>query len=189
VVDIDSATPTVVVDFVNSITQEFVTGLPSWCESASSVQRGFSFVNVVVTPNGVSGSNSAGTISFDWSFGDDGETLSGAIRHTPVGYFEFNGTAQLSLQVLSAEAQLAALVETVLSMNIQAGIGNALDRKLQNALSALDHAQAGDLASAAGILYAFIQSVEAQRGKRLTEEQSDQLVAAAQAIIDTLAGP
>jgi hypothetical protein len=36
------------------------------------------------------------------------------------------------------------------------------------------------------MLYAFIQSVEAQRDKKLTDAQADQLVLAAQAIIDSL---
>jgi hypothetical protein len=89
----------------------------------------------------------------------------------------------------SPEDLLTDLIGDVMNLNLQAGIGNALDSKLQNAIEGLDRAQAGDVASAIGMLYAFIQSAEAQRGKALTEEQADQLVASAQAIIDALSLP
>lgn len=81
---------------------------------------------------------------------------------------------------------LEDLIEEVIDLNVHAGIGNALDSKLQNALAALDRAKAGDTASAIAILQSFINSVEAQRGKSLTDEQADALIAAAQAIIDSL---
>jgi probable HAF family extracellular repeat protein len=84
-----------------------------------------------------------------------------------------------------AAAQIEALLGVVLSLNLKAGIGNALDSKLQNALAALNRDQQ-DNRSAVGILYAFIHSVEAQRGKALTTEQADQLVSAAQDVIDAL---
>ena len=84
-----------------------------------------------------------------------------------------------------AAAQIEALLGVVLSLNLKAGIGNALDSKLQNALAALNRDQQ-DNRSAVGILNAFIHSVEAQRGKALTTEQADQLVSAAQDVIDEL---
>lgn len=84
------------------------------------------------------------------------------------------------------EQLLTELISTVLGLNLDSGFGNSLDRKLQNALDALDRAMNGDYASAIGIMYAFINSVEAQRGKNLTDAQADELTAAAQAIIDAL---
>jgi hypothetical protein len=81
---------------------------------------------------------------------------------------------------------LEKLVSSLVAMNISGGISNALDSKLQNALDALDRAQAGDNAAASGIMGAFIQSVEAQRGKKLTEAQADELVIAAEAVIAAL---
>lgn len=71
-------------------------------------------------------------------------------------------------------------------MNVAGGIGNALDSKLQNALDALDRARTGDSAAAYGIMHAFIQSVEAQRGKRLSSAQADTLVKAANDVIMAL---
>ena len=96
-----------------------------------------------------------------------------------------------SVQAMAAspEELVSDLISSVVNLNLQSGIGNALDSKLQNALDALDRAQAGDTASAVGILHAFIQSVEAQRGKSLTDAQADELVASAQAIIDALSQP
>ena len=83
-------------------------------------------------------------------------------------------------------AQIEALVEVVLSLNLKAGIENALDSKLQNTLAALNRRHQQDNRSAVGILSAFIHSVEAQRGKALTTEQADQLVSSAQDVIDAL---
>jgi probable HAF family extracellular repeat protein len=81
--------------------------------------------------------------------------------------------------------QIRALLEFVLSLDIKAGVGNALAHKLQNALAALDRPQQNNR-SALGILNAFTHSVEAQRGKALTAEQADHLVSTARDVIDAL---
>ena len=44
---------------------------------------------------------------------------------------------------MSPEDLLLDLIETVIGMNVHAGITNALDSKLQNAVDALDRAKAG----------------------------------------------
>lgn len=87
------------------------------------------------------------------------------------------------------QALLSELARFVLTLNIKAGVQNALDQKLLNALDALDRMQVHDNASAAGILHAFIQSVEAQRDKALTDDQANTLITDAQAIIDLLSQP
>jgi hypothetical protein len=86
----------------------------------------------------------------------------------------------------SVEELFAELVATVVALNINAGISNALDSKVQNAIDALDRAQTGDSAAAIGILYAFIQSVDAQRDKSISSSDADELIAKATAIIDRL---
>ena len=78
---------------------------------------------------------------------------------------------------------ISDLVATVLALNINTGLSNSLDSKLQNAIDALDRVQSGDSPSEIGILYAFIQSVEAQRGKSLSIADADELVATASRII------
>lgn len=111
-------------------------------------------------------------------------TYAGATPASTIGPFD-----QLTLNIAAPttpEGLLEQLITTVVGLNLHAGIGNALDSKLQNALDALDRAQAGNAASAIGIMYAFIQSVEAQRGKKLSDAQADELVAAAEAVIAAL---
>ncbi|MDT8305124.1 MAG: hypothetical protein RRC07_04255, partial [Anaerolineae bacterium] len=72
------------------------------------------------------------------------------------------------------------------SMNLQQGIDNGLDAKLEAALGALDELNEQDTAAAMNTLLAFINNVEAQRGNKITDEQADILIAEAQQIIDSL---
>jgi hypothetical protein len=81
---------------------------------------------------------------------------------------------------------LVDLAQAVVAMNVQAGISNSLDAKLDNAIAALDRAKEGDRNMASSMLYSFINEVNAQRGKKLTSGQADQLAAEALAIIDAL---
>jgi len=55
-------------------------------------------------------------------------------------------------------------------------------------MAALDRTQAGNNTAAINLMFAFIHSVEAQRGKALTITQADALVSAAQQIISALGG-
>ncbi len=88
---------------------------------------------------------------------------------------------------LKTPAQLLdELMEDVEDMNLQQGIENGLDAKLENAQQALEAANAGNRQDAINKLEAFINAVEAQRGKKLTNEQADHLVAKAQEIIDRI---
>jgi hypothetical protein len=81
---------------------------------------------------------------------------------------------------------LVDLAQVVVAMNVQAGISNSLDAKLDNAIAALDRAKEGNRNMAISLVNAFISEVNAQRGKKLTIEQADQLAAEAAAIIDAL---
>jgi len=75
------------------------------------------------------------------------------------------------------------LITLVGSFNLQQGIENSLDAKLQNVFDALDAANAGQRQDAINKIQAFINSVEAQRGNALTEEQADTLIGIANEII------
>jgi hypothetical protein len=79
------------------------------------------------------------------------------------------------------------LAQTVVSINLEAGIGSSLDAKLDNAIAALDESRKGNSASAANLMHAFVSAVEAQRGKKLTDTQASKLVNSANRIIETLA--
>ncbi|MEP1469533.1 MAG: hypothetical protein ABJK25_01030 [Halieaceae bacterium] len=78
------------------------------------------------------------------------------------------------------------LVDEVTELNLAQGISNAYDAKLESALSALDDANEKNDGAAVNKLYAFIASVEAQRGGKLTDAQANKLIAAAMGVIETI---
>jgi hypothetical protein len=78
------------------------------------------------------------------------------------------------------------LSDKVMTLNLQRGIENSLDAKLDNALSALSDAVLANDASAASALNAFINQTFAQRGGKITESEADGLIADAQAILSLL---
>jgi hypothetical protein len=104
------------------------------------------------------------------------------IRH---GLIHFQLT-NVTLSIPNAAEQIAELVSMVVELNLSRGLSVALDRKLQNAMDALDRASAGDSPAAIGMLHAFTQNVRAQSGRAISQAQAAQLIAAAQAIIATL---
>ena len=81
---------------------------------------------------------------------------------------------------------ISVLIGTVEDMNLQQGIDNSLDAKLDSALNALDDVNENNDVAAVNSLQALINAVEAQRENKITDEQADILVAAAQDIIDLL---
>ncbi|MGI9104223.1 MAG: LamG domain-containing protein [Terriglobales bacterium] len=81
---------------------------------------------------------------------------------------------------------IASLTQLVASYNLKQGIANSFDTKLQNALAALGAANAGQRQDAANKLMAFINAVEAQRGKELTTLQADELIAVARRVLNVL---
>jgi hypothetical protein len=76
------------------------------------------------------------------------------------------------------------LVERVESMNLQQGIENSLDAKLQNVQDAIEAFNADNRNDAINKLNAFINAVEAQRGNQILNEQADYLITEAQKLID-----
>ena len=83
---------------------------------------------------------------------------------------------------------VANLIDDVISLNLQTGISNSFDAKLDAVFDALDDINENNDVSAVNALYAFINAVEAQRGKQISEADADDLIAAAQAIITALGG-
>ena len=72
-------------------------------------------------------------------------------------------------------------------MNLQQGIWNSLDAKLQAAINAWDKVNKGQGAVAINMLNAFINECEAQRDKKLTSEQADELISIGQCAILSMA--
>jgi hypothetical protein len=94
-----------------------------------------------------------------------------------------------SLTVSSSVTDLLNdLVQRVISLNVRGGISNSFDAKLAAVMSALDDSNEKNNAAAQNAMYAFMNAVEAQRGKKLTDAQATQLIAVAQAIVAALGG-
>ena len=78
------------------------------------------------------------------------------------------------------------IIQDVLELNISEGISNSLDAKLQSSLGALDDLNENNDVSAVNNLYAFINAIQAQRGKKISEADADAMIESAQMIIDLL---
>ena len=91
-------------------------------------------------------------------------------------------------ETLAPEQAIHDLIDLVESMNLQQGIDNSLDAKLTSVLASLEAVNADQRNDAINKLYAFINEVEAQRGSKITDEQADSLIVAAQRIITALVG-
>jgi hypothetical protein len=70
-----------------------------------------------------------------------------------------------------------------MGLNLQNGIENSLDAKLDAALQALDDINANNDAAAINAINAFINAVDAQRGNKIGEDDADDLIDAANNII------
>lgn len=151
-----------------------------------------------------SGTDSVRVASFECSL--DGATLSACAspktytalatgKHTfEVQAIDTSGNTDATPEgftwtILTPAEAIQNLVDDVKALNLQQGLDNSLDVKLEAALKALDDIKQNNDTGAISTLRAFIQEVEAQRGKSLTDEQADQLINAAQAIVDSLSAP
>jgi len=88
--------------------------------------------------------------------------------------------------LLTTRGMLAQLATLVVAINIQQGISNSLDGKIDAALAALEDVNAHNDVAAVNSLNAFINAVEAQRGNKISDSEADALIASAQAIIESL---
>jgi hypothetical protein len=110
---------------------------------------------------------------------------------TPLGAADYltasgNDYRRMDAEEPTLEELLEDLVQAVASLNLQAGISNALDAKLDAARNALDDVNENNDVAAINSLQALINHIEAQRGNKLTDEQADMLIAATLAIIEAI---
>ena len=75
------------------------------------------------------------------------------------------------------------IIEDIEDMNLPTGTENSLVSKLENAIKSIEKENYN---AAVNQLNAFINHVKAQRGKKIPEAQADELIAAAQWIIDNI---
>lgn len=122
------------------------------------------------------GDGAGNTLDFARSIGVDG---SGNVYVSGAG----SNNAFKIAPALSPEEAAEALIELIGGLGIHHGTANSLTSKLHNAIASL---QCGNTHAAVNQLNAFVNQVEAQRGKKLTEEQADMLIAEAQGIIDAI---
>jgi hypothetical protein len=87
------------------------------------------------------------------------------------------------LYVLKHTITIEDIIEQIEEMDIPDGIKNSLLSKLKNALRLLEK---GQEKAAMNLLEALIKEVNALRGKKLTNEDADALIAAAQSIINNM---
>ena len=97
-------------------------------------------------------------------------------------------TTSFSDFAVMTEPTVLDLVNAVEDLNLQQGIENSLDVKLQRALDALSAASNNSNTEATNALNAFINEVEGQRGNKLTQSQADSLHAFAVNLINILQG-
>ncbi|UCE74683.1 MAG: PKD domain-containing protein [Methanomassiliicoccales archaeon] len=144
-------------------------------------------------------SGSEDTHTIEWNFGD-GNTSTGTLTPTHVydeeGVFTVNltvtdddgGKGSDTLTVIvsnpsKVENLLKDLIDEVEGMDLHRGITNSLVKKLENTLSSFKE---GNDIAAKNKMNAFINEVEAQRDKKITGQQADSMIFAAQRIIDGL---
>ena len=111
------------------------------------------------------------------------EPNSDGIGDTPY-LIDANNTDRYPLAEPWAErAMIRFLIRTIWSWNLSKGTENSLTSKLDEAIRLLDIGNAEETILK---LTDFISQVEAQGGKKITEEQADYLISEAQKIIDLI---
>lgn len=117
----------------------------------------------------------------------DDETLSelsvcngvGRIVYSLPGIGDFDVHAFTFQPPSGTQSEIDDLISWVLSFNLPPGTTNSLVSKLQDALAAVE---SSDTATACSLLTAFVNECQAQSGKKLTPEQSTQLITSANQI-------
>ena len=97
-----------------------------------------------------------------------------------------NNASFTTTDVLTPAQAVRILQGMILSHNLQQGLNNSLDAKLQVVVNALEAINAGQRQDASNKLGAFVNEVEAQRGHKVTDEQADELIGFAARIIAAL---
>ncbi|MEN8130581.1 MAG: hypothetical protein ABFS45_10400 [Pseudomonadota bacterium] len=87
---------------------------------------------------------------------------------------------------LTPVEQIEQLINIVQSLNLQTGIDNSLDAKLDAALQALSDVNQNNNVAAINTLEAFINATLAQRGSHIPEAEVDEIIALAKAAIEAL---
>ena len=80
-------------------------------------------------------------------------------------------------------ALLQSLVNAILALNLNQGIENGLDAKLEAAVQALEDINQNNDVAACNALQAFINAVQAQSGTKITQSDADALIDQAESVM------
>jgi hypothetical protein len=150
--------------------------------SAADTTAGFTY-SYDCTDNGTFEASGISEASFDCQYPYAGTfTARGHIEDKDGGFTPYT----IAVTVQTPAQAIQDIVSTVEGFNLQQGIDNGLDAKLDVALQALDDLNQNNDVAAINGLEAFINAVEGQRGKKLTDAQADELIEMAQAVIYSL---
>ena len=140
-------------------------------------------------------------VSYEWNFGDGTPSGFGpVVSHTyyeaciytasltVTDHYGATSVSSTTVEILAPEQALERLINLVGSMNLEHGIANSFISKLEAAQAALVAPNSGVREDAVNKLKAFINAVEAQRGKKLTALQADQLLDYTYKIIAAIGG-
>ncbi len=145
-------------------------------------------------------------VSYEWDWNYDGNTFNPSVDTGPTASHTWmdNGTYTVAVRVTDDDgstdiATLSVIVEKIPpevvvenlsnevdTMDLPEATKNNLNASLDNATKVLKDSNPKNDVSAINALQAFINKIEAQRGKKIPKEVADELIAKAQEIIITL---
>ncbi|MFC2016771.1 PKD domain-containing protein, partial [Chloroflexota bacterium] len=99
-----------------------------------------------------------------------------------------NSDSLLVIVTAAPELLINIIIDDVMSLDIPEGTKNSLISKLEVAMKRLEDSNTQNDVAAINALEAFVNSVEAQRGKKILSEDADALITKAQEIIASLNG-
>lgn len=192
--------PPIVISFDDSVLGSFPTHVGVVVTDLQVYPTVITVADVTVTAYD-SGGLPLGAVT-DPNFGDS-NTLGGTAEDRFFGFagsvgiakIEITSTKLLQIELdhiqfgtikVAPDELLQELILTVADINLANGMSNSLDKKLENALDALLSENADDRHDAVNKLFAFINSVEAQRGKEISDTDADLLVDLALEVIAAL---
>lgn len=116
----------------------------------------------------------------------DGRSIVGGARLSIVDDIRSGSAFVFDIIPTDGSACLDDLAAIVMNMNLQQGIGNSIDAKLEAISRAIDDIHSGNTSGAVNMLEAFNRTVEAQLGINLTEGQAATLTSLTDGCIDVL---